>query len=59
MAVVQMSQNADFLHRKFFDGRHARDLVSGAFKDSHCLEFELRRLVDGRRDCHLSLKHRV
>lgn len=59
-AVVHRLQNADFLLRKFLDNRYSRDLVSGAFKDSHSLEFELRARAtgDGRRGCHLSLQHR-
>jgi len=57
-AVVHRPQNADFLLRKLFHSRHRRDRVRGAFEDNYCHEYELRRLGDGRRGYHLSLKHK-
>ncbi len=57
-AVVHRPQNADFLLRKLFHSRHRRDRVGGAFEDSYCHEYELRRLGHGRRGYHLSLKHK-
>lgn len=55
-AVVHRLEIADLLRRKFFHSRYSRDLVSGAFDDSHCHDFELRRLGDGRRGYRLPLK---
>lgn len=57
-AVVHRPQNVYFLLRNFFSSRHGRNLVSGTFEDVCCYDFELRRLGDGRRGYHLSLKHR-